>query len=101
MSKKDHKKYILPTKTSANLVINNNPENIENNSKLKEVIHLVNSNNKKEFEKFKDQFKEKKKGQEMNLNPYQIYALGFVTPIILFGIYENFDHLNNNKVCKY
>ena len=50
----DHVKFILLTKKPADLIIDNNCENIKNNSKLKEIIHLVNSNNKKEFEKFKD-----------------------------------------------
>ena len=50
----DHIKFILPIKKSANLIINNNSENIKNNFKLKEIIHLVNSNNKKVFKKFKD-----------------------------------------------
>jgi len=60
----DHVKYILPTKDSADLVIDNNPENIANNSKLKEIIRLVKSNNKKEFEKFKNRFKKRKKAKK-------------------------------------
>ena len=45
----------------------------------------------KDFRKYKDQFKKKQNNEQdqkkMNLNSYQIYTLGFITPIILFGIY--------------
>ena len=97
MERTDHVKYILPTKNSADLIIDNNPENIENNSKLKEIIRLVSSNNKKEFEKFKDQFKKKEKGQKVNLNSYQVYALGFATPIILFVLLQLTLSITNRK----
>jgi hypothetical protein len=45
----------------------------------------------KNKEKFKEQLKELNKNNnlenEFKLNSYQIYILGFITPIILFGIY--------------
>ena len=79
----------MPTKKSANIIIDNNIEDsVKNNSGLKEIIHLINKNNKKEFEKFKDKNENpKEKQNKTNLNFCQVYALGFITPIILFGIY--------------
>ncbi|CAG8729667.1 5487_t:CDS:2, partial [Funneliformis caledonium] len=60
LARADHIKFILPTKKSADLIIDNNPENIANNSKLKQIIH--HCNNKEKFEVMKNQ--EKRRDQK-------------------------------------
>ena len=78
-------KFILPTKKLADLVIDNNFEDHLNNNieKINKLTELFS----KDKEKFKEQLKEKKIPNEFKLNSYQIYILGFITPIILYGIY--------------